>query len=107
MELIRIEDGTPLLDADVSHRIAECESLLKNLKRIKEQLHKDILDEMEEKGIISIDTPELSITYVPEYDREKFETKKFKSDNPDLYDDYVSMISVKSSVRIKAKGEQK
>lgn len=105
MELIRIENGTPLLDAEVSHRIAEFKRLVKKIKAEEDELSKAILSEMEEKGIIGIETEELLITYVAEHDREKFETKKFKADNPDLHDEYVSMSPVKSSVRIKVKGD--
>jgi hypothetical protein len=58
---------------------------------------------MEAKGIIGIDTDELKITYIAPTDREKFDSKQFRSDHSELYDEYVSMIPVKSSIRIKVK----
>ena len=55
------------------------------------------------ENIIKIDTPELSITYVAETSKETFDTKSFKAENPDLYDSYVKMSTVKSSLRLKVK----
>lgn len=61
------------------------------------------MEEMEAKNFIKIDTDVMTITYVAPTDREKFDSKKFREDHADLYDEYVSMIPVKSSIRIKVK----
>lgn len=105
MELVRIEDGKPVLSREASKRFAQIEATLKEFEEYEKNLKKQLLKEMEEKGIIGIDTPELSITYVPEYDREKFDGKKFRSEHDDIYDKYVSMTTVKASVRVKVKGD--
>lgn len=103
MELIMIENGTPVLDRQVSAQIADFERQMNLLKDQEDRLKKMILKEMEEKGIIGIVTDDLTITYVPSYDREKFKSKEFKANHRDLYDDYVSMTNVKASIRIKPK----
>ena len=56
-----------------------------------------------QKNIIKIDTPELSITYVDETYKESFDSKLFREQNPDLYDNYVKMSPVKASLRLKVK----
>lgn len=104
MELIKIENDVALLDAGVSAKIADFERQMKALKDQEDNLKKAILEEMEEKGIINIETDDLLISYVASTDREKFNTRKFRLINPDIYDEYVSMIPVKSSIRIKLKG---
>lgn len=105
MELIKRENGISILDAEVSDKIANFERQLKALKEQEDELKKAILEEMESKGIIKLedDFNGLSITYVAETMREIFDNKKFKKDNPDVYDEYVRMSPVKSSIRIKVK----
>lgn len=103
MELIKIENNVPVLDAEISSQIAEFERQAKFIKEQEERLKNAILIEMEAKGIIGIDTDDLKITYVAPTDREKFDSKQFRSDHSELYDEYVSMIPVKSSIRIKVK----
>ena len=102
-ELIRLENEVAFLDADVSAKIAEFERQIKALKDQEEMLKKAILDEMENKGIIKVETEDLVISYVASTDREKFNTRKFRLINPDIYDEYCSMIPVKASIRIKVK----
>lgn len=103
MELIKIENGIALLDADVSNKIADFERKIKAIKEAEDELKKTILDEMENKGILKIDTDELIVNYIASTDREIFDSKKFRVDHADLYDDYVKISPVKASVRIKVK----
>jgi len=105
MELIRIEDGKPVLSSEASKRFAQIEATLKEFKEYEKNLKKQLLKEMEAKGVIGIETEELLITYVPAYDREQFDGKRFRSEHDDLYDKYVSMTTVSASVRVKVKGE--
>ena len=58
---------------------------------------------MESKGIIKVETEEITISYIAPTDRETFDSKRFKADHADLFDEYVKMSPVKSSVRIKVK----
>ena len=62
-----------------------------------------LLEEMKNKGIKKIETPDVIISYVDASDRETFDTKQFREDNPDMYDEYVKFTPVKASIRIKAK----
>jgi len=103
MDLIQVRNDVALLDQEVSAKIADFERQVKAIKEQEDELKKSILEEMESKGIIKVETDDLSITYVAGTDREKFNTRDFRKDNPDLYDSYISMIPVKSSIRIKVK----
>ena len=103
-ELITIKDGTPILSAEIATQITDFERIVKRLKEKEEKLKELILDEMESKGIIKIDTPELAITYVAPTDRERFDSKQLRSECPDVYDAYVTMTPVKASIRVKVKG---
>ena len=60
---------------------------------------------MEEKGIIKIETDDLIINYIAPTDRETLDSKSLRQDHPQLYDAYIKMTPVKSSIRIKVKSE--
>lgn len=103
MELIKIEQGINLLDKNVSDKIAEFERKIKEIKTQEDELKKNILIEMEEKGLLKLETDSLIISYVAPTERETFDSKSFREDNQDLYDEYVKFSPVKSSIRIKVK----
>lgn len=103
MELITINEGVALLSPETSAKIAECERRIKEIKEAEDSLRQAILEEMEAKNLKSLETDEMTITYIAESDRESFDSKSFRSDHPDLYDDYIKFTTVKPSVRIKLK----
>lgn len=103
MELIKVENGLSILDPETSQKIAEFEKAIKDIQEKEKALKEAILEEMKQKNIIKIDTPELSITYVDETYKESFDNKLFREQNPDLYDNYVKMSPVKASLRLKVK----
>lgn len=103
MELIKIENDKALLNNETSKKIAEFERQMKFIKEKEDELKTSILKEMEDKNIIKVDTDDLIISYIASSDRESFDSKKFKEEHHDLYDEYVKMTPVKSSIRIKVK----
>ncbi len=102
-ELIKIENGNSILDMAVSNKIAEFERQIKFIKEQEEALKEAIKVEMETRGILKVEdaTNGMTITYIAPTCRETFDSKKFKADNPDMYDEYVRLSPVKSSIRIK------
>ena len=102
-DLITIKDGNALLDVETSAKIAEFERKMKEIKEAEDALKQGILKEMEQKGILKVETEEMTISYVAPTDRETFDSKRFKFDHPDMFDEYVKMSPVKASVRIKVK----
>lgn len=103
MELIKLENDVALLDADVQQTIINMELAIKDLKEREEELKRTILNEMEEKHIIKVESDNLLINYIASTDRETFNTKVFREEQPDLYDEYVKLTPVKPSIRIKVK----
>lgn len=103
MELIKIENDKALLNNETSKKIAEFERQMKFIKEKEDELKTSILKEMEDKNIIKVDTDDLIISYIASSDRESFDSKKFKEEHQDLYDEYVKMTPVKSSIRIKVR----
>lgn len=101
--LIKVENGTALLDVNVAEKIAQFEAQAKEIKKKEDELKAAILAEMEAQGIIKLDCDFLAITYVAATDRESLDTKRFRAELPDVYDEYVKLTPVKSSIRIKVK----
>ena len=102
-DLIKVENGTAVLSGNVTQQIAEFEMQIKALKKQEEDLKKSILDAMKENGVLKIDNDHLTINYVSGHDQERFDTKTFKEENKMIYDEYVKMVHVKDSVRIRVK----
>lgn len=102
-DLIKIENGVATLDGNVTKKIAEFETQIKAIKKQEDELKQSILDAMKENGVIKIDNDHLTINYVAGHDQERFDTKAFKEENRMIYDEYVKMVHVKDSVRIKVK----
>ena len=103
MELIVRDGNAAILNPAISAQIAEFERAVKEIKEREEELKARILAEMERNNIIKLDTPEVSISYVAEFDRETLDTKSLRKEHPDLYDSYVRISTVKPSIRIKIK----
>lgn len=102
-DIIRIEDGNAILDPDAAARFATFERQAKQIKKAEDELKKAVLAAMERHNVIKLDTDELSISYVAPTERETFDTKRFRAENPDTYDDYVKFSKVKPSVRVRLK----
>lgn len=101
--LIKFEGNTPVLDYEVQEKIAAFEKAAKNIKQAEDELKAAILAEMEAKGIAKIDSDVLAISYVAPTDRETLNSKQLRADLPDIYDEYIEIKPVKSSIRIKVK----
>lgn len=100
--LIKVENGISILDTTVSNKIAEFERQMKLIKEQEDALKEAIKAEMEAKGILKVEdeTNGMKITYIAPTCRETFDSKKFKAVQPDMYDEYVKLSPVKSSIRI-------
>lgn len=91
------------LSEEVCEKIASLEKQAKEIKRQQDDMKNEILDAMQENGVIKIDNEFLKIALIPEHDAERFDSKAFKEENPDVYDLYVKISKVKPSIRITVK----
>ncbi len=103
MELLTIKNGSVLLDPSASYSIAEYERAMKVLKFKEDELKEKIRAEMEAKGIVKVETDDLVINYIAPTERESFDSKSFRKEYPDIYDEFVKFTPVKSSIRLKVK----
>lgn len=101
MDLITInENGNAILDTQAINALAEYERILSYIGEKEKSLKSMIMEEMKKHNIIKIDMDEIKISYVAPYTKEKFETKAFRAQYPDVYDEFVTMSSVKEQIKI-------
>ncbi len=98
-----VVETIPVLKEETSIALATFEKKIKELKEQEEELKQKILEEMEGKGILKVDTPELTITRKAPTTRESLDSKTLKAELPDIYDTYVKISPVKGSITIKVK----
>lgn len=102
-ELIVVQNDVALLNIDASKTILEIENQIKYLKEKEELIKQVVLEEMERKNILKLEDNSLMINYIAPSNRETFDSRKFKKEHQDLYDEYIKISPVKSSLRIKIK----
>ena len=101
MNILALKENEVMISPDTVAAIIRLENQAKRVAEEQKAFRQALLEEMEEKGIRKVEVPGLTITYVDATDREQFDKKAFRSDNPDLYDQYITFAPVKSSVRVK------
>lgn len=98
-DLIKFEDGK--LAPKAIEYITAVETQMKALKEQYDQFKGDLQTAMEQNGIVKFESDKVRINYIAETTRETFDSKQFREDFPDLYDEYTKMTKVAPSVRIK------
>lgn len=101
MEQLMIRNG--VLEPKTAQKLAELERTIKEMVEAEKELKQAILEAMERENIIKLEDENVSISYIAPFDRESFDSKAFRKDYPDIFDEYVRMTQVKPSVRIKLK----
>lgn len=99
-ELIKVVNDKAILDTKMIESLILVENQIKELKEIQDTYKKAIKEAMEEKNIIKLldEISGLSISYIPEQSNiEKFNKEKFQEENPELYDQYVTMSGKRAS----------
>lgn len=102
-DIIKVENGVAVISPEFIAHMLSVKDQLKMLKEVDEANNEMLLEAMEKNGIIKVENDHVLVNYIAPTDRETFNTKKFKEENPDAYDHYCTMKPVKASVRVKAK----
>lgn len=91
------------ISEEICEKIVSLEKQAKEIKKQQDSMKAEILDAMQKYGVVKLDNEFLKIAFVPEHDTERFDSKTFKDENPDVYDMYVKISKVKPSIRITVK----
>lgn len=101
--IIEITGSDVTFSKEVCEKIISLEKQAKEIKKQQDSMKKEILDAMQKYDVLKLDNEFLKITLIPEHDTERFDTKTFKEENPDIYDLYAKISKVKPYIRITVK----
>ena len=99
----QVTETISVLNKETSVALAMFEKRIKELKEQEEELKQRILEEMESKGLLKVDTPEITITRREPTTRESIDSKALREELPDIYNTYCKISEVKGSISIKVK----
>lgn len=99
-DIIKVQNGE--ITPQAVNYIIAIEKQMKALKAEYDAFRDELQQAMEQNGILKLESDGLKIAYVGASQKETFDSKKFREDFPDLYNEYVKFSNVKASVRIKA-----
>lgn len=102
-EIIVKENDNFLLSQEMCEQVISIEKQIESLKEVQKN-YKDLIKKaMEHNALKKIDdkVAGIAITYIAPTTREDFDKSALREINPDLYDKFVKLTPVKSSIRIK------
>lgn len=105
LELFEYKNDQLVLKSNVAEMLMVCDKEIKKYEKLKSSIIDKIKEVMEQNNIIKIETDEVLINYIAESYRETFDSKQLKKEDETLYNKYIKISKVKSSVRIKLKND--
>ena len=99
--IVKIENGE--LSQESKKWLIALEKQRKLINDEYDNFTTELLKAMEENGVVKIENEDLIISYIASGEKETFDSKSFKKDHSEMYDQYVKFTPVKSSIRIKVK----
>lgn len=102
-ELIVYANDVPMLIEEAENNLIAWQESIKTLQECVDNLKAEIKRDMERNGVIKIETEKVLINYIAESEKETFQTKKFKEEQHELYDEYCKLTKVAPQLRIRIK----
>lgn len=100
-KLIAIQDNK-LTNIFTTHYV-ELKNTIENLTQELDELKELVLTEMEANNLLELSNDELKIRYIAPTAQERFDSKKFREEQEELYNQYIKFIPVKAQLRITKK----
>ena len=98
--------GLPQEIMPVLKQLQELEVNSAKLEESKKLLKEDLLKAMEKHGLKKWDNEVMTVTYTAPTTRTSVDSAKLKKEYPEVYSEVIKNSNVKSSIRIKLKGEK-
>lgn len=106
---IEFKASVPMLPKEITpvlKQIQDLEIQAAKIEEVKKKLKEDLLKAMEKHGVKKWDNEVMTITYTAPTTRTSIDSAKLKKDMPEIAEKYSKTSNVKSSIRIKLKGEK-
>ena len=99
--LVPIRNGN--LTTKFAEEYARIDNQIKALTEMQNEMKESLLRNMERNGIVSLENEMLKIKYIQPTTQERFDSKTFRQDHEDLYNEYVKFVEVRPQIRITKK----
>lgn len=93
-------EETQLLAPSVIDILIEAKQMADHYKQRYEEIEQQLLSAMVEHNVKSWDAGRIKATYTPAGTKPTFDTKKFQSEHPELYEQYIKKSQRKETLRI-------
>ena len=104
-EIIKYENGNITLKEEVLQKLKSYNDIKLKASLLEQEIKRDLQEAMEKYDIKKWDNEIFTATYIAPTTRNRFDSKRFKEELPELYEEYQTTSNVKGSVRIKYKEE--
>lgn len=94
------EEHHIILAENAINEMLEAERLMGHYKNIYEKYKQEALDAMLKYGVKSFDSEKVKMTLVPGGKSMRFDSTRFKKEQPDLYAQYLKESETKDSIRV-------
>lgn len=102
-DIIIVKDGITALNLEFCAHMLDVKEQIKKLKEVDEANNEMLLEAMEKHHLIKFENDAIVVNYIAPTDFESFDSKTFRKDHADLYDEYVHMKERKAYVKVNAK----
>ena len=100
MDMITVVNGAGVLAPETVAKIAEYEKAKKEIEAKDKALRDAIKAEMEALNLVKIENEDISISYTAPHTSLRLDTGRLKKEKPDVYDDFLKVSPVGSSIKI-------
>ena len=89
LKVLELRDGFYSINPSVQLQLAQLINTQKVLERKIKEIKEQIMVEMMNNGIVSIDNDGMKISVTYPFNTKTFDSKLFQKENPDLYEEYT------------------
>lgn len=101
--IVKRESNDLILAPELESKLIELTEAKKKIEEAEKELKEQIKAEMEKAKITQLKTDRVTISWKDEYDRESFDSKAFREDDPETYNAYVKFTTVPASISVRVK----
>lgn len=100
---VATKEEASILPATIINAIVELEEAAKEIKSQQEEMKEKLKAAMKEHGVKSWDCEQMKVSYIPESTAITFDSRRFKDENEELYNQYLKESKKSDSIRITLK----
>ena len=104
-DLITFTNNEIVVKEEVLQKLKAYNEIKLKASLLEQEIKRDLQEAMEKYDVKKWDNEVFTATYIAPTTRNRFDSKRFREELPELYEEYQTTSNVKGSVRIKYKEE--